>query len=308
MRYLLTGVRTLPFTLLFCLITVLYSSSYGQNLSITLKPNANQGKDAIIGNLPSSASANKGNHHDFAGVAWTNGGIVSNLRALIEFDFTSLPTNITIDSAQLSLYGYTSTANIGHSTRSGSNECVLQRITQSWDENIVTWNNQPNTIPQNEVTLPASTSVNQHYLNIDVTNLIVDMISDSIGNHGMMLKLKTEQHFRSLLFASSDNQDSTLHPELTIHYSMLTSLSEFTSKKQSSFNIFPNPAHSLTSIKTGLDGLKEIELLDISGKHVKSFSFTNNEFNLSLDQLSKGVYFIRLNNGNYSETKKLVKQ
>ena len=52
------------------------------------------------------------------------------------------PSNLNITAAYLYLYSYDSNNGI-HSTLSFSNEAVLRRVIEPWEEDVVTWNNQP---------------------------------------------------------------------------------------------------------------------------------------------------------------------
>ncbi|MGE0076399.1 MAG: DNRLRE domain-containing protein [Bacteroidales bacterium] len=195
---------------------VTLTANFIGNGSITLQPNATEGKDALIASL--SPDNNYGTHPDFAAMAWTNNFAPTNVRGLIQFDFSSVPANAIIQSVTLTLYGYNSASNGTHSTLSGSNESVLQRITESWDESTVTWNNQPATTTVNQVVLPTSTSDTQNYT-IDITESAKYMIENPSYNFGYMLKLVTESYYRSMLFASSDCSYNDLHPKLVINYS-----------------------------------------------------------------------------------------
>lgn len=185
--------------------------------SETYQPDGNNGNDAFIYDL--KPDRNLGTHQDFMASVWTNGGIPVIVRSLIKFDFSSIPKDAIIDSVRLSLYSYHSPLNLAHSTVSGSNLALLQRVTSDWDENQVTWNNQPETTIKNQVALSRSQKEIQDYLNIDVTKLAEEMIKNTVSNYGFMLKLETEEYYRSMVFGSSDNDNSNLHPKLVIFYS-----------------------------------------------------------------------------------------
>lgn len=211
--------KTLTFTsFLICTTCIFFTQNLMSQTTITLQPNAVDGKDAIIDSRLNND--NFGNHIDFLGMAWTYGGTPLIARSLIDFDWTLIPNGATINSARLSLYSYNSPANDAHSTLSGSNASQLLRVTSTWGENSVTWNTQPSTTNQNMVTLPMSTNTIQDYLNIDVKNIVEDIIADPTNSYGIMMKLENEQYYRSMLFASSDNSDSNLHPKLEITYTM----------------------------------------------------------------------------------------
>lgn len=210
-------------TFIFCLlgckedITTTSNPTYTQYTE-TLQPGAIEGIDAFIFDF--DADRNLGTHPDFTAIASTNGGQPLLVRSLLKFDFSVLPQDAIIDSVKLSLYSYDSPSNNSHFSDDGSNSCVLQRITSSWEEDQVTWNNQPTTIATNQVVLQESENDIQDYLNIDVTDLFKEMILDVDNNFGCMLQLETEESKRVMLFASSDNTDSSLHPKLNIFYSI----------------------------------------------------------------------------------------
>ena len=125
------------------LISLIFCSTINAQTTIILQPNGSQGKDAYIESRLNNN--NYGNHIDFPAIAWTNRGTPVDARGLIDFDLSSIPNGATINSASLSLYSYSSISNGAHSTRNGSNNSVLTRITNSWDESTVNWTNQPTT-------------------------------------------------------------------------------------------------------------------------------------------------------------------
>ena len=146
-------------------------------------------------------------------------GGVNNNRALIKFDLSSIPTGSNISSAKLNLYALGPIGTLsGHTGE--ANSAVLQRITQNWNDSIVTWDSQPTATNQNEATLLPSTSPLQDYTDIDVTALVQDMIDNN--NYGFLLKLNNEDITNALLFASSNVSDSNKHPKLEVCFSRIT--------------------------------------------------------------------------------------
>jgi hypothetical protein len=186
--------------------------------SIILQPDGNQGKDAFLFDM--NPDQNFGSHEDFAAIAWTNTGIPVKVRGLIEFDLSGIPADATIDKAFLSLYSYDSPSNGSHSILSGTNASILLRIVDNWTESDVTWNNQPGTSDRNIIFLKESSESIKHYLNIDVTSLVKDATSETAVKFGVMIRLVEEEYYRRLVFASSDNENSELHPSLWVHYSI----------------------------------------------------------------------------------------
>lgn len=294
----------IQFACLFILITLSSQTLLAQN-TLTLRPDAASGKDAYIRDL--SPYTNYGSHTDYSAHSWTNGGIPVTCRSLLEFDLSSIPSGSIITTAKLSLYHSYNSSNSGHSSQSGSNEAVLQRITQNWDEQTVTWNNQPSTTNINEVTLGQSTSNNQDYLDIDVTGLVQDMIYDTSNTGGFLLKLKTESHYRSMKFASSDNIDSNLHPMLVVSYTLTTGLNNV-DKEKANFQIAPNPANG-QFVQINMDqflGEKTIQLINTIGELVYETTTSVEAYQLNIQNLSSGIYFVRTSTKNQLVTKKLI--
>ena len=187
--------------------------------TLILQPDAAKGKDALLHGLNYLIATNYGTCPELAANAWTFQGVPGTVRGVVEFNLSEVPAGSTITSAELSLYAWDSVTGFGqHSTRSGSNECFLQRITGEWDEMTVAWYNQPATTTENQVWIPASVSPDQDYTAIDVTALVTDMVNNPSSSHGFMLRLCDESFYRLLNFASSDHPNSQLHPKLQITY------------------------------------------------------------------------------------------
>lgn len=151
-------------------------------------------------------------------IAWTDGGNVFYRRALFQFDLGFITEPSQIISATLSLYGTTDVWNDGHSNISGSNEGVIERITSEWDESTVTWTNKPTTSTANGVNLNASDVAGEDYLDTDITALVKNIASGE--NQGLMIRLKTEEYYRALMFHSMEADDMTKRPVLTIKYKL----------------------------------------------------------------------------------------
>jgi len=186
--------------------------------NIVMQPNSISGKDAVIHSLDLFTS---GSSEYFWASAWTwNGGNVGVMRALLGFDLNQIPSNAVILDARLSLYGKKSAPD-QHSTfdvYGTYNTTYIKKITSQWDENTVSWNNQPATTEQNQVMLAYSTSPNQNYLGIDVKLIVEDIVTNPENGFGFMLQLYEEVYYRSMAFATSDNEDAMLRPKLEVSY------------------------------------------------------------------------------------------
>ena len=210
--------------------------SFGQTTTLVFKPNATVGKDAPImkfdndcistGETQTNADRNFGTEETLWMKDWTwnavgcSGGTIRSLLCFTEL--SNIPSNAVIVSATLRLYGVTSDRNTSYSGAPSSyyeNTVVVQQITSPWNENTVTWNTQPSTTTANQFIIPQSTSqYNWNYSNSspELVAMVQNMVSGN--NYGFMLRLQTEQHYRNMVFASSDHPDASLHPELEVTY------------------------------------------------------------------------------------------
>jgi hypothetical protein len=198
----------------FLLLATFLLSCRKDPVNLTLQPGAETGKDAYLRSL--TPDSNYGTHPDFTSEAVTNGGNFVAVRCIIDFDLSSIPSTAVITDAKLYLYTYNSPRTGQHL---GTNLSYLQRITSGWDEMSVTWNIAPATTALHQATLPTSTSVSENYV-ADVKDLVQDYIVDKEHSFGFMLRLADESIYNRMIFASSDNPDSGIHPKLVIDYQL----------------------------------------------------------------------------------------
>ena len=197
------------FTLSLCLCIF---SSFAQD-SIVLQPGPQDGKDAMVQTL--YPATNMGSEDNFIAAAWTYNGVFGITRSLVQFDLSVIPPNATVSEAKMDLYY---NPNSGHEGHSGSNASYIRRITTGWEEYSITWNNQPNYTTTNEVQLPPSSSYNQDFLDIDVTQLVKDMLLSPEESFGFLVMLQVEDTYRSLIFSSSDHLVPSKWPKLVITF------------------------------------------------------------------------------------------
>ena len=74
----------------------------------------------------------------------------------------------------------------------------------------------------------------------------------------------------------------------------------------SSVRVFPNPATNMINVEA--QGYEQYQLVNMLGQTVSSNSLNNGTAQINVSNLSNGVYFVRLINGNNVETIKVVKK
>ena len=224
-------------------ILLCYGSVFSQTpITVTFKPGAAIGQDAYIGTnqVYSWENINYGNDTELPIQAWTWNQHPGTVRSLLKFDeLSQIPQNATITYAELRLYGVpnSSSTTVGNSSYPGSpyngngsftspqynttNESFILRVTSSWNEQTVTWNTQPTTTTQGLLSIPNTTSQWNWNFTDNSANLramVQDWVRNPATNFGVMMQLQNENYYRFILFASSDNANAALHPELRITY------------------------------------------------------------------------------------------
>lgn len=204
--------------LLGLLISLNYVSA---QLTIKMKPDAAKGKDVVI--------ASPINFNDYANTtldyyahniaAWTWGGEAGVAHGLIDFDWSVLPPNAVVSNSTMKIYAFNGQngSQEFHSELSGSNESWLERITTPWNEQTVTYNTRPLSTDLNRISVYSSDSAN-HDFEINVTPLVNDILQNPAQGYGFYWKLQNENYYRKLGFCSSDNDDASKHPEITITF------------------------------------------------------------------------------------------
>jgi len=208
--------KVIRFFEFFLFLSLFHGYSFGQQVdTLVLQPGPTNGIDAAV--RTDQPNQNYGDGSDFIANAWTAQGNFFIMRSLIRFDLTPIPTNATILKAILKLSTNLETSH--YQMDSGSNPSYFLRVLTNWDENQVTWNNQPSASMDNPVIVPQSTSNTETYY-LDLTNHVQDMVSNPESNFGWLFRQQTEEEFRCLVFASSDHHMVSWRPELTVIYTV----------------------------------------------------------------------------------------
>jgi hypothetical protein len=189
---------------------------------LIFQPGPVTGKDAMISKLEPDKNFGAHKYFEATYISEPQLTVMRSNRSLIFFDLSKLPRSAVIKKVILKLsydvpVPWDSTIFVSSSATAPKPYGVLQKITEPWDENLVTWNNQPPTTELNQVFIQPFIR-NTNAIEVDVTQLIVMIASNAQPNHGMLFKLSSNEKFKGFRFASSDYPDSIMRPRLSIQY------------------------------------------------------------------------------------------
>jgi hypothetical protein len=186
-----------------------------QNFTLTLSPANNPNETLIAGN--SSHDFTSPHFTEIDAATWTINSEQLSLRGTFKFDMTSIPSGATITSAKLSLYSNPAplNGNLVNANFGTSNAMYIRRVNSDWNINV-TWNTQPSTETENQISIPQTNQSQLDLIDVDVTDMVKKMYT--VSNYGFMLELQNEVTFNSRIFCSSWHSDASKHPKLVINY------------------------------------------------------------------------------------------
>lgn len=138
--------------------------------------------------------------------------VSDNKRIYIKFDLPKLPENTMITSAKLKLFMYDAPG--------VSRTYEIFRVTQDWEENLITWNSQPHVENVSSSFVESGKTANV-WLEWDVYSDVKGFYQNKYQNFGWLIKDKIENSTigREGLFRSRENV--TFSPILEINYSKI---------------------------------------------------------------------------------------
>ena len=280
---------------------------YSQTIT-TIKPDASEGKDATISSF--GPNKNYGERESITAYTWTGGGSTVLDRFLIEFDLSSIPENAIIEKVELSLFYNPTDQYEGFDFHEGDNDMTIRKISSGWEEDNVTWGNQPSATIDEQITLPPSASNSSDYLDIDVTDLYTNTDNTLSDNFGLMFKMDDEVNpYKSLIFSSCEHPDNSLHPELKITWDIESSNENLSINNQNDIKIYPNPTSSAFNLTIANINGRDYELKIYNMVGCLIYQQIDNKETTNLDlNLAYGVYYVEVNSGDNRISKRLIIQ
>jgi len=173
--------------------------------TLVLQPGAD-GKDAMVNVM--EPAVNFGNY----AYLMVNFGPATEVRGLVEFDGLGVLSGATINAASFDLW-----IDRANST---DYDFGVYRLTESWEEATVTWQNQPAHAAAAYATIKVSGAVGGPYT-WDVKTLLQEWADGTYVNYGLLLR-RVDMNYPSNwpYFCSSDHSNGSYHPRLTVDYTV----------------------------------------------------------------------------------------
>ncbi len=293
----------------FVLISLWFFSIhvFGQYDTIMIQPNAELGKDAMI--TDKWPNANHGDWPEIAASIWTHLGNPVTYRTLLDFNLSELPPYSTIIKATLTLWVYGDPTNWNGDPLQGNNTFTIHRITQQWDEYLVTWTNTP-TYDNLYMVLVPQVSHPTTSISVDVTDLITDRYENPQNNFGMIFKLVNEINYSLFIasFASSDHTDPNMWPQLEIIFNPNTSIENY-QQEEFSISVSPNPVKDILYVSSEINlESTEIQIYDVSGRIWIHSSIEGQHSQINIEDLPAGNYILKIQTSEQTLSKKFIRE
>lgn len=131
-------------------------------------------------------------------------------RSLLQFDLSSLPSGYVITKAELALYV------IRNDYPGTSKAYDVFRIRQNFNENTVTYNNQPTVDSVSVASFTINDELNT-FIKVDITDLVNDWYDGKYVNDGLEIRATNESLTTTLVvFDSKESEDESFFPQLEI--------------------------------------------------------------------------------------------
>ncbi|WP_367392042.1 DNRLRE domain-containing protein [Lewinella sp. LCG006] len=215
---------------LYVLVVLFFSFEILAQNTLVIQPSPTCAKEAMVWRLDTQQGPfGTTNDNNYSSITfwpvmnWTWNGSPGERYMLFDFlDGIVFPEDVMITSARLSLFAPDEpTSDQFHSLEVNTGKPsigVIQGITEAWDANTLTWNNQPGTTSEEEVVLAAPSTEQEDYLDIDITTLIQRQVQQPGERHGLLMRMRETDFYRKLIFAGSRADDPALRPMLVIDY------------------------------------------------------------------------------------------
>lgn len=141
---------------------------------------------------------------------------------LIQFGLSTIPADAVVTNANLELLNL----NFPAPVNSAPATVDIYKVTQSWDENQITWNNSVlnavyyDPTPYDTQEMNGYTTGTAVWSSFDLTGLAQQWVNGSMPNYGIMLQVDPMAGSWKRSIASDNHSTQSYHPKLTVTYTI----------------------------------------------------------------------------------------
>jgi hypothetical protein len=200
---------------ILALILLIQNPQLTGYITFESQPDSAEGKDSYIRNETSS---------NFGAATTLKIGKTAagqEMRALLEFNVSSIPSENTVTSAVIQVY-------LALSSNENSTTILVKRVTREWNESELTWGNRKDATPwfnpgadYDSTTYDSVVLTNQTgYYNFTITTLVQEWIDGTYDNYGIILIAQSPQDNEIKEISSSDYGTSSQRPMIIIEHQL----------------------------------------------------------------------------------------
>jgi hypothetical protein len=202
-------MKTLRFIILFyCLLA--FEKSHSQQ-TIIIQPGPEDSFSTYVNSAFPLDNFYK--YPSIIAAAWTYQGEFGIGRSFLKFDLSSIPEDANIRNVKLDMHYNPTATHVGHS---GSSSWSIGLITEDWNFMDLNWYKQPSVSNTHYISLPPAQSYNQNFLDIDVTDMILESIAFPEQYFGFGFSLHNETIYNSIILASGHHTNPEFRPRIRI--------------------------------------------------------------------------------------------
>ena len=182
----------------------------GQNKDTIIFQPKSEGIDSHVRKNLSNNQGDQNNYgNDGSLYAWYQPN-VGQIRSFIKFDLSKMPSFSQINSAVLYLSGVSWHV---YDSKLDPATVEIKKVSSSWSEQIINWNNQPST----SSSLTTKQISSSGWYDFNITSTVTNWLKGTETNYGIAVMLYQESGNQQCTFHSSDISGST-QPKLMIIY------------------------------------------------------------------------------------------
>ncbi len=125
-------------------------------------------------------------------------------------------------------------------------------------------------------------------------NCTVASINNDFNNTATLANAELPIGVTTITWTVTDEAENTATCSNDVTVTVASGLNDVT--QEYGIIIYPNPATNQLTIDNGQLTIKNIAILDITGKAIKQWTINNSQFTIDMSDLNNGIYFIKVNN------------